>query len=87
MAMRAIIVIDTDPIMHQPTCSLLSPNSARTIGINGAIPNQAKKHRKNANQLMWNARICGVFRLKRSMRVALPEEEDTIQILLVVKMR
>ena len=35
------------------------------------MPNQAKKHRKNANHDMWNARICGVRRLKRSILVAL----------------
>ena len=44
--------------------------SLTTTAISGAMPNQAKKHRKKANQLMWNARICGVRKSNRSMRVA-----------------
>ena len=63
MATEAMIVL--------PICALVSPSSSRTIAISGAMPNQAKKHRKKANHVMWKARICGVFRLKRSMRVAL----------------
>ena len=35
------------------------------------MPNHEKKHRKNANQLMWNARICGVFNENSSILVAL----------------
>ena len=37
-------------------------------GISGASPNQPKKHRKNANHVMWNARI-GV--LGKSSRAAI----------------
>jgi hypothetical protein len=48
--------------------------SSRTIDINGAMPNQAKKQRKNANHDMWNARICGVVKLNSEIRVALAEE-------------
>ena len=40
--------------------------------MNGASPNQAKKQRKNANQLRWNARICGERKSSRWIRVALP---------------
>ena len=40
-------------------------------GINGAHANHAKKQTKKAIQVRWNARIGGVLRLKRSMRVAL----------------
>ncbi len=46
--------------------------SVRIWGMNGASPNQARKHRKNANQLMWNARIWGVLNWNRVTRVALP---------------
>ena len=60
--------------MHQPTCSFVSASSDRTTDIKGAMPNQAKKHRKNAIHAMWNARICGVENLKSEMRVALAEE-------------
>ena len=60
--------------MHQPTCSFVSASSDRTTAINGAMPNQAKKQRKNAIHDMWNARICGVEKFKSAMRVALAEE-------------
>jgi hypothetical protein len=40
-------------------------------GINGATANQAKKQTKNASQLKWNARICGVRSWNNSIRVAL----------------
>ena len=73
ITIREITVIATEPMMHQPTWSLLRCISARTTDIRGAMPNHAKKHRKNANQDMWNARICGVEKLNRSIRVALPD--------------
>ncbi len=62
----------TEPITHQPTCDFVSPISSRTIVINGAMPNQAKKQRKNAIHDMWKARICGVEKLNKWIRVALP---------------
>ena len=60
--------------MHQPTCSFVSASSVRTTDISGAMPNQAKKQRKNAIHDMWNARICGVEKLSSAMRVALAED-------------
>jgi len=39
-------------------------------GIKGAAANQAKKQTKNAIQVMWNAFICTVAKLNKSMRVA-----------------
>ena len=57
--------------MVLPTCVLVSIRSSRTTAISGAMPNQPKKHRKKANHVMWNARICGVLRLNRLIRVAL----------------
>src|SRR5207302_6248037 len=38
---------------------LVSCSSSRITGISGATPNQAKKQRKKASHVMWNARICG----------------------------
>ena len=43
---------------------------SRMIGISGTTANQAKKQMKNASHVMWNARICGVLKLNRSIRVA-----------------
>ena len=65
-------MIATEPMISQPTWSFVRPISARTTVISGAIPNQAKKQRKNANHDRWNARICGVVRSNRLIRVALP---------------
>jgi hypothetical protein len=31
--------------------------------MSGAMPNHAKKHRKKANHVMWNALICGDVKL------------------------
>jgi carbonic anhydrase/acetyltransferase-like protein (isoleucine patch superfamily) len=39
-------------------------------GISGAAANQAKKQMKKAIHVKWKARICGVAKLKRLMRVA-----------------
>jgi hypothetical protein len=41
-------------------------------GISGATANQAKKQTKNAIQLKWKARICGVEKEKSWIRVAFP---------------
>ena len=71
MNSRARIVIDTEAIIVFPICFFVRPSSSSTLTIRGAIPNQAKKQRKNANHDMWNARICGVFSENRSIRVAL----------------
>ena len=43
------------------------------IGISGAVANQAKKQTKKPTQAIWKARICGVSKLNRSIRVALFE--------------
>ena len=40
------------------------------MGISGATENHAKKHTKNASQLMWNARIAGVENEKSWILVA-----------------
>ena len=69
---RATTVMDTDPMTSQPICDWVSAISSRTIFMSGAIPNQEKKQRKNANHVMWNARICGVRMEKSRIRVALP---------------
>src|SRR5689334_16807884 len=61
----------TEPMMHQPTCDFVRCNSSRTTFIKGAMPNQAKKQRKKANHVMWNARIGGVEKVNRLMRAAL----------------
>ena len=57
--------------------SLLSPNSVLISGINGAAANHAKKQTKKASQVTWNARICGVEKLNRSIRVAFGPVELT----------
>ena len=58
-------MVATEAMIDHPTCSLVSCSSSRTTAISGAMPNHAKKQRKNANHDMWNARICGMFRLKK----------------------
>jgi hypothetical protein len=40
-------------------------------GISGASPNHPKKHMKNANHDMWNARIGALEKSASRMRVAL----------------
>src|SRR3954471_11335089 len=62
---RAKTVMPTEAMMMLPICAFERPRSARTIGINGAIPNHPKKHRKNVNQVTWNARIGAVLKVKR----------------------
>ena len=42
----------------------------RMTGMSGATPNQPKKHRKNETHVTWNARMAGVLKLNRSMRLA-----------------
>ena len=72
MTSRATMVIATDAMMVLPIWALVSSRSSRTTAISGAMPNQPKKHRKKANQVRWNVRICGVARLNSLMLVALP---------------
>jgi len=67
---RASTVAATDAIRMLPICSLVSPSSFRMIGMSGATPNQPKKHQKNETHVTWNARMAGVLKLKRSMRLA-----------------
>ena len=71
MNSRARIVIATEAMIELPIWALVRPSSSRTTAISGAMPNHAKKHKKKANQLMWNARICGVLRLNSWILVAL----------------
>ena len=68
---RAMTVAATEPMTSQPICDCVSAISSRTIVMSGAMPNQAKKQRKNANHVIWNARICGVSILNSRIRVAL----------------
>ena len=49
---RATIVTATEAMIELPTWSLVRCNSLRTTGISGAIPNQPKKHTKNASHVM-----------------------------------
>jgi len=65
-----MIVMATDAMIVFPIWALVRESSSRITAISGATPNHAKKHRKKANHDMWKARICGVFKLNRSMRVA-----------------
>jgi hypothetical protein len=73
-ATRANTVMATEPTMHQPTCSAVRCNSSRTIFINRAMPNHAKKHRKNAIHDMWKARMAGDVKSNSAMRAALALE-------------
>ena len=61
-----------------PTCSFVSERSSRTTAISGAMPNQPKKHRKNANHVMWKVRIGMLLKLKRLIFVALPLKSTCI---------
>src|SRR5579862_702121 len=74
---RESTVMATDPTMHQPTWSGVSFNSSRTTFIRGAMPNQAKKQRKNANHDMWKARIAGVEKENSAIRDAFPSADIT----------
>lgn len=56
---RATIVIATEAMMMLPIWACVSASSSRTTAISGAIPNQPKKHRKNANQVVWKMRMAG----------------------------
>ena len=68
---RATMVTATEAMTVLPISALESWRSSRTIAIMGAMPNQPKKARKNAIQLMWNTRMCGCPKLKSGMLVAL----------------
>src|SRR5580698_4385919 len=61
--------------MHQPTWSAVRCNSSRTTFIKGAMPNQAKKHRKKAIHDMWKARMGAAEKLNSAIRAALASEE------------
>ena len=77
---RATTVIDTEPMTSQPICDCVRAISSRTTFMSGAMPNHAKKQRKNANHVMWNARICGVDTLNSRMRVALLVTSTTASV-------
>ncbi len=61
----------TAAILMLATCPMVRPNSPLMIGISGAQANQAKKHTKNAIQVRWKARICGVLNVKSAILSAL----------------
>ncbi len=65
-------MVATDAITVFPICAFVNFKSSRTTAIKGAIPNQATKHRKNANQERWNARIGPVLKSSKRMLAALP---------------
>ena len=57
IASLATIVMATEAMIVLPTWAFVSPRSSRTMTIRGAMPNQPKNARKNANQVRWNVRI------------------------------
>src|SRR5580704_17640166 len=68
---RTRMVMATAAMAELPTCSLVRWSSSRIIGIRGAIPNQPKKHRKNASHAMWKARIGALWKSSSLIVVAL----------------
>ena len=60
----------TEAMTVLPTSALLNERSSRTMAIIGAIPNQPKKARKKAIQLMWKVRMCGGAKLNSRTLVA-----------------
>ena len=70
MNRRATIVIATEAMTVLPTCALVRCSSSRMTAISGAMPNQPKKHRKNADHVMWNARIAGLVVSERRIATA-----------------
>jgi len=50
--------------------ALVKLNSPAITGISGAQANHAKKQTKNANHVIWNARIAGVAKLNNFISVA-----------------
>ena len=56
IASRARVVTATKATIVQSTCSWVSDNSSQTTAINGAMPNQAKKHRKKV-YLIYEIRL------------------------------
>src|SRR5690242_18386191 len=69
--MRTSTVIATEAMVRFPICALVRCNSSRMTGIRGATPNQPKKHRKNANQDIWNARMGALEKSVKRIRTAL----------------
>ena len=67
---RATMVTATEAMTVLPISALVSCRSSRTMAIIGAMPNQPKKARKKAIQLMWNTRICGCPKLNNGIFVA-----------------
>ncbi len=68
---RTRMVIETEAITELPTWAFVRCSSSRMMGINGAMPNQPKKQRKNAIHDMWNARIGALEKSASRIRVAL----------------
>lgn len=56
----------------------VSPKSLTTSGINGTIPNHAKKQMKNAIEVIQNVRIGTLLKFKSSNFVALAETNSFI---------
>tara|TARA_R110002096_G_scaffold223847_1_gene413149 strand:+ start:42 stop:407 length:366 start_codon:yes stop_codon:yes gene_type:complete len=54
---RANTVPDTARIIEFHFCDGVKPRSLTTSGIKGTIPNQAKKHKKNAKDVIQNVFI------------------------------
>ena len=52
MAKRANTVPDTARIIEFHFCDGVRPKSLTTSGIKGTMPNQAKKQRKNAKEVI-----------------------------------
>ncbi len=71
--MRTMMVMPTAAMPMLAIWSGVSFRSPLMTGISGATANQAKKQTKNAIHVRWKARICGVSKLNRSIRVALLE--------------
>ena len=82
---RTSTVIATEAIIVLPTSAFVNIRSSRTTAISGAIPNQPKKAKKNANHVVWKVRIWIVFRLKRFICVALFFISMNVSIFKIVK--
>ena len=64
------MVAATEAITQFPICSFVRCISSRITGISGATANQPKKVSKNADQVMWKARMDAPLKLNKSMRLA-----------------
>ena len=67
---RKFVEIPGDAMMELPICSFVRCSSCRITGINGASPNQPKKHRKKASHVIWKVRIGALRKSSRRIAVA-----------------